>query len=1292
MDKTAIFPLNHDYSVVVEYSNGKQAESSIVQIDWDSTDNDNIPDAWETRYGLNPEDASDAFLDPDGDRIPNVYEWANGTDPLEANPLTTTYIVDPSLRPVEGATVYPTIQAAINAAPEISEEEPFAYTTIKVRSGTYNESPLIDNKRILLSGESEDLRPPSIQLLAEPLSIKHGGTLIDGIQIASDDQFRDKPLLVVEAEKTEPVRLINTILQGGAAGALQIPSGDVHCLHCTLTNNTAEENAQAVTVDKNVSFTFTNSILWNESSSTLRQIKASYLAEISVNNSFIKGGEYRGYSNNPLLTIEGFLLPDSPAIMDGRNPDSVLIDIQGEKRLQGDIGADEWVDSDKDGLGDYWEKKYFGDLSYNGEGDLDGDGFNDNLEYRYGMNPNKRDEDNDNDGLPSWWEERYGLSDNDAKDSSADSDKDGLTNRQEFNSGTNHLTADSDGDQMPDGFEVAGGLDPLDASGADGQDGDPDGDGVSNFEEYLNGSNPGKADTDGDGVNDRVEIDQGSDPNNSADEGKAPKGVVEVVFTIGDPSGSHSENWRMCIKGTGEDADTRSLIVKGKDFGVMSDPTTFKLQRNKSYEVSIEHLGTKEDEETDYDWEATIDEQPGGLIDFYEESKGQIFMAGNHWVVDNRETVFTRERHGDTENIVQGKKAFLLPVEIVPDYNRDGKIDEEDRNEVTKNNPWRWWLNDDDDESEIAEGKDSKGDVPGKGSPDHSDMVIDGLRDLVDFFPLHLNLKQVLENLPEDGYKYCLKHKDSAIKFREISETKLEEDYNNKGTAAYLKNLEKAKSLTDSSLKEANSDGTMLSNDMLEALKKGEGILICEVVKETDEPLVLIIKSDDDETVLGELELPLKTSEVEKMYRHGNMRNQVAGGSGGLRTQLQNPGEAYPDNLTNGKYFVFVHGFNVPAEKARGWHAEVFKRMHQMGSKARFIGISWHGDVSPDYHKAVKHAFLTSEKLGSWLNVGNAELTIAAHSLGNMVVGNAIEYEEFSPARYYLINAAVPIEAYDSTQETVGNGEKMAPRMTENSWKAYNAELYASNWYDLFADGDGRRKLTWKNRFARKVPGLAYNFYSTGEDVVENADKTESFGGNIFLHGFVKHAWVQGEIAKGNASAAADLTLKDTHAGWAFNFKGARRSRLGSDPSYLSETYFKWETNPSVPSTFQARKYTPQEASRLTQNELKVKPFYQPFKYSDLYDGAKGSAEAQKKIVQYELLATAIPAQSYAAAANPVEVIEERGGENFDMMNEKNGGWPRRNGLWHHSDFRDVAYSYVWKMYEKMSKLGKLDQ
>lgn len=112
--------------------------------------------------------------------------------------------------------------------------------------------------------------------------------------------------------------------------------------------------------------------------------------------------------------------------------------------------------------------------------------------------------DTDSDGMPDWWENHYGFNLNDDSDATLDADEDSVSNLSEYNFGTNPLLADTDSDGMTDGWELNfDGLDPVNSSDAVA---DFDGDGLNNIVEFQKGTNPNNKDTDEDGFSDYEEL------------------------------------------------------------------------------------------------------------------------------------------------------------------------------------------------------------------------------------------------------------------------------------------------------------------------------------------------------------------------------------------------------------------------------------------------------------------------------------------------------------------------------------------------------------------------------------------------------------------------------------------------------------------------------------------------------------------------------------------------------------------------------------------------------------------
>ena len=86
----------------------------------------------------------------------------------------------------------------------------------------------------------------------------------------------------------------------------------------------------------------------------------------------------KGNNNAPVISDTDY--EGNPRIFDGDHDGTAIVD----------MGADEYVDTDGDGLPDYWERGYFGDLSQGANGDYEGDGATNLKEYQAGTDPTSK--------------------------------------------------------------------------------------------------------------------------------------------------------------------------------------------------------------------------------------------------------------------------------------------------------------------------------------------------------------------------------------------------------------------------------------------------------------------------------------------------------------------------------------------------------------------------------------------------------------------------------------------------------------------------------------------------------------------------------------------------------------------------------------------------------------------------------------------------------------------------------------------------------------------------------------
>ena len=777
---------------------------------------------------------------------------------------------------------------------------------------------------------------------------------------------------------------------------------------------------------------------------------------------------------------------------------------------------------------------------------------------------------------------------------------------------------------------------------------------------------------------------------------------------VGDRSGSKSEDYVLNVFQLQPDgSEKRIYTLRSGGVGQYKEETK-AFPRKHSYSFQIDWQGTNnqgtsasaDPDGADFDYHLVVDPQSGHeshtLIDAYDPREKTVDAENK---LRDPEDINPADDGDDdvTEFLTthEPKRVVLLRAGILVDANRDGQFSAEDEGKITQEKPWRIWVNDDDDWFETG-GSDISGDSALKR--DCANHYIDQERDLVDFFPLTLQIRDALKILPKTDYRYAITQtlptlSDANFTVAWVKDYELENYYGpcdkHHTDIAFARKVSKLN--TEYVLDFLN--GRVIPDDMLDRLSQGKGALLVEGRNPTEHPLKLEIRKKEGNALVTSVSLPMRISNVEDMYRTVNLLNASTHYDGStytpdteVATQTSTP-TAYPDTETNGKYFVFLHGFNVPSKASKGWHAEAFKRLHQLGSRARFVGVSWRGSGGfNDYHGAVFRAQQTGDALGAALGfTQGADVTIAAHSLGNAVVSQAISFSNFTPDRYYMINGAVAREAF--TLNGISAIEK--ENMVEKLWKPYTAfgqeRLLASNWHQLFADtpSDARNKLTWKLRFENtlnKLQNKAYNFYSPGDEVVQNPTVQDANVGRemwaavLGKGGFVRGAWVAQEYSKGGTSLAA-LALSRTQAGWSFNMNRMEMNSEGRplpvDAMYTTQTFISNES-------------------------LIERPFFSPFNEWALHNIHYGSAKAAESKVQYDLLASGLPALSYAMAVNPMPEMAEN--INMETLMTDASQWPAENhaglsaGHWLHSDVREVALCHLYKMYEKMITLGNLDQ
>ena len=282
--------------------------------------------------------------------------------------------------------------------------------------------------------------------------------------------------------------------------------------------------------------------------------------------------------------------------------------------------------------------------------------------------------------------------------------------------------------------------------------------------------------------------------------------------------------------------------------------------------------------------------------------------------------------------------------------------------------------------------------------------------------------------------------------------------------------------------------------------------------------------------------------------------------------------------------------------------------------------------------------------------------------------------EGLQVGQYYMFDAAIPSEAIDETLRAESREDEAFAKYVPSAWRDYTNACWAANWHRFFKNDltDARGKMGWANRFQDALANATevFNYYSSGDEVFhETANPPWLLAG--LDESWANYCWQKQETLKGSR-----LPAGTAYGGWRFHIWTTTIWNDGEQ---------RWDgviTN-----------YTPAAvAAMVADGSITNNPVFNRG-FSPMFD-CNASLDDQ-----WLALAKYVPAVSSPVGGR---AVVRNVGENVNMnLDAAIGGVPRPNGWgrnaeqdgsqpWLHSDMKDVAFFYVYKLYEQLITKGNL--
>jgi gliding motility-associated-like protein len=523
---------------VSDYDEVQQGTSPTDDTDAQDSDGDGVPDAIEEEQGTDPNDAEDAG-DTDGDGVPDYVEtvlWPN-----QGLPAGDPNVAGDEDRDSDGDGI-PDFQEVLEGI----NQSKLSYSpgTQTVRQGIALTAMIPTYSGGTARYTISPALPDGLRLNATTgvingtLTVPQTGTVTYTVTASNNGENTTATITLVFNTAPTGIALSSSSVGENAAsgttvGALSATDADTgDTFTYALVSGTGDTD--------NASFAISGATL-----------KTAAVFDFETKNSYslrLRVTDAGGLTFERAFTItvtdvnedrDGDGVKDDEERADGTDPvDACSFKIASQNAAP----SEAWkaADCDNDGLTNQKEK----DLSTDPlKADTDGDDVPDGVEVTDGTDPldATKYKDTDGDLVPNFVETANGTDTGNSLNYK-DSDKDGVPDYLELRDGTDPNSAssfkDTDNGGVPDYVETVLfpnlGLAATDATQRGDDKQDTDGDDVSDYQEFLDGTNPKDPsefkDSDGDGVPNAVEIKEGTNPNNPLDVKDSDKdGVPDYI-------------------------------------------------------------------------------------------------------------------------------------------------------------------------------------------------------------------------------------------------------------------------------------------------------------------------------------------------------------------------------------------------------------------------------------------------------------------------------------------------------------------------------------------------------------------------------------------------------------------------------------------------------------------------------------------------------------------------------------------------------------------------------------------